>query len=171
MLKARTAVDTIVLIAMASGESRSIEACRKLTNIGHSLLVPSTVMQECELLCRSGRVHDREIGLKIAASLVNVWGMIPAPPESTVDHGIALQTAKLIEQKFAPLPIGFEDNHGLVIADAGIVGCTRLLTWSQPLLNLPRTNLSLFLETQHIAGVQILTPDEAIAALCPDELR
>lgn len=166
--KPRTAVDTIVLIAMASGEIRSLDACRKLSDIGHSLLVPSTVMQECELLSRSTKLADRKIGEIIVEKLINTWGLIPAPAEESVNHGIALQLTRAIERRF-DVPEGFEENHGLVIADSALVRCSRLLTWSTPLLHLPRTELSLFLESQDVTGVQILTPDEAIAALCPDE--
>lgn len=168
MHKTKTAVDTIVLTALACKEERAIEACRKLQNIGHSLLVTSTVMQECELMCRSSKPFFRQTGETIVANLVDRWGIWPAPAESSVNHGIALQLTRAIEQQFT-LPEGFEDNHGLVISEAGLVGCSRLLTWNQILLSLPRANLSLFLESRDLRGVQILTPDEALSALCPDD--
>lgn len=163
-MKLKTAIDTIILIAMASGDKPSLEACRRLRNAGHSLLVPSTVLQECELLCRSGRSQDREYGGLIAKKLTETWGIVPAPAVEPFHHGVALENVRKIEKQFS-LPADLEENDLLTLVDAAMIGCQRLLTWSAPLLRMPRAEVSLFLQSQDLSGPQMVSPHEAVAGL------
>ena len=120
------AVDTNVLLDQAVGDADVLDALLTLTTRlkGTSFIVPPTVLEELGYQCVNGDDEQRQAA-EIALIRMREWRYEPLNL-AAYQKGIAEQISFKL-RSLGPLP-DEEENDGLIIAEAALLGCQLLLS-------------------------------------------
>lgn len=153
----RLAVDTNVLIDLADEQETVVdclETCRARLNVKAVVVVP-TVLHELAFIAESGDKSVAKSAMRALQSLIEPWGFSPMNC-IPVGHGIVEETARKI-LKAGLLPEE-ERNDAFVLAEAGLVEASILITADRHLREVEHEQLKLLLDRCDISTPLIVSP-------------
>lgn len=153
----RLAVDTNVLIDLAEGEETVVdclETCRERLNVEAVVVVP-TVLHELAFIAQSGDKSASRSAINALRSLLDPWGFSPMNC-IPVGHGIVEETARKILA--AGLLPEEERNDAFVVAEAGLLDASLLITSDRHLRGVEHERLKVLLDRCDISTPLIVSP-------------
>jgi len=155
------AADTNVLLDLALEVEAVMDALatirQRLPNA--RLIVPPTAIHELALTMRSGGTQSVRDAARRTLSQLRAWRFEPLNLVP-VGHGIVRRIADEIRSKDL-LPTD-EENDSLIVAEAALLECRMLLSTDAHLRAIDFEQLTILLQSFHVAAPVIATPREIV---------
>ncbi|HXP63678.1 MAG TPA: type II toxin-antitoxin system VapC family toxin [Dongiaceae bacterium] len=152
------ATDTNVLLDLAEEDETVLDCFETLRRRlpGSMVMVLPTVLHELADLADEGQTEEtRRAARNALGSVLHPWGFQPVNLVP-VDHGIVEQIARSIRQK-GLIPED-EINDSYVVAEAGLIGASILLSADAHLKDIPYEALKLILDAADVPAPLIVSP-------------
>jgi len=151
------AADTNVLLDYAEEEEIVVDCFGVLRQRlpDSSVIVPPSVLYELEALARSGRtVDDRQAAVTAFGRLRGRWNFQPVR-FIPLGQAAVQRIAQTLRDKGLPLE---EINDSLIVAEAGLLNVSILLTSDSHLTDIPHAELRLVMDAADVRTPLIASP-------------
>jgi predicted nucleic acid-binding protein len=157
----RLALDTNILLDLASGEDFAHDFRETFQERGYALWVPPTVVAELTHQASERESETQQLALAALQSLLS-WGIRPYDLKA-VGHGITESFAKyLIRERLLP---DNEFHDGVILAETALGDIPILATSDKHLLNMDESDLKPAFDAQDLMQVTPLHPRNLRRAL------
>jgi hypothetical protein len=145
------ALDTRFLLALAGGESDAEATIDYLQRNGFSPIITESVVEQIGEL-RSDKTNPAYEAASVASKMFVSWGIYD-PPNPYVDNGTScVHAEKILQQGLIPDGTTIEAE---MLVEASCHNCELFITFSQPLLNAPSSQLNLALIESGLVKVTV----------------